>query len=349
MTKGKKKIFWSVGAVLLAVLSIWAVLSQAGNLSFHDLRMALRHGDRRWLAAAVLSMMGYIVFEGEGILSILRGVGYHRKHRQGFLYAAGDVYFSAITPSASGGQPASALFMMRNGIPGAVVTATLLMNLVMYTLGIITVGIICMVTAPGLYFRFHLPARILIVLGYLALLLLSVLFMLLLLRKNILERLGVLLLRIMKKIRLIRHPEKKIEKLRKKMDEYGEGVAGMRDHKDALIQAYFWNLAQRISQICVTVFMFLAMGGKITEAFPVWVIQSMVTIGSNTVPIPGGMGVTDYLMLDGFRSLLSNGDAVRLELLSRGLSFYVCVLISGITSAAGLGLYHIQHREEKNS
>lgn len=47
------------------------------------------------------------------------------------------------------------------------------------------------------------------------------------------------------------------------------------------------------------------------------------------------MGVTDYLMLDGFRGLMSDANAAKLEMLSRGMSFYICVIIYGITCAIG--------------
>ena len=71
------------------------------------------------------------------------------------------------------------------------------------------------------------------------------------------------------------------------------------------------------------------------ESFSVWVTQVFVAIGSYSVPIPGGMGVTDYLMLDGFRGLMSDANAAKLEMLSRGMSFYICVIICGITCAIG--------------
>ena len=42
------------------------------------------------------------------------------------------------------------------------------------------------------------------------------------------------------------------------------------------------------------------------------------------------MGVTDYLMLDGFENLKVQNPQF-LELLSRSLSFYVCIIICGLT------------------
>ena len=68
------------------------------------------------------------------------------------------------------------------------------------------------------------------------------------------------------------------------------------------------------------------------EAVELWFWQGFVVLGSNCIPIPGAMGVSDYLMLDGFRNLMSEAQAVNLELLSRSFSFYICVIICGIST-----------------
>ena len=80
----------------------------------------------------------------------------------------------------------------------------------------------------------------------------------------------------------------------------------------------------------------MALGGGALPAYDVWVLQSFILMGANYLPVPGGMGVTDYLMLDGFASFLSADAAVHLELLSRSFSFYSCILLCGATLAARL-------------
>ena len=47
------------------------------------------------------------------------------------------------------------------------------------------------------------------------------------------------------------------------------------------------------------------------------------------------LGVTDYLMLTGYKQLMTKGEAYRLEILSRGISFYVCMIISMVAVAIG--------------
>jgi uncharacterized membrane protein YbhN (UPF0104 family) len=92
------------------------------------------------------------------------------------------------------------------------------------------------------------------------------------------------------------------------------------------------NFLQRLSQLAVSMFVFIATTGhSFWEATDVLFIQGYTVLGSSCIPIPGAIGISDYLMLDGFSSIMSEAEAVNLELLSRSLSFYLCVFICGIS------------------
>lgn len=47
------------------------------------------------------------------------------------------------------------------------------------------------------------------------------------------------------------------------------------------------------------------------------------------------MGVADYIMIDGFADLMTYNEAIKLELLSRGISFYLCVIMCGLIVVLG--------------
>ena len=71
-----------------------------------------------------------------------------------------------------------------------------------------------------------------------------------------------------------------------------------------LIEIFFWNIMQRVSQLLVSFMIFMAVGEGVNKAVDVSVIQCFVAMGSNCVPIPGAMGVADYIMIDGFKQLV---------------------------------------------
>ena len=140
MKSNKKQIIWSLIFIALIVLTVWVIVKQNESFSIEGFINYVSAAKWQWIALAFLCMVGFIVFEGLAVLQLCKAFGYKEKVKRGIVYSAVDIYFSAITPSATGGQPASAMCMMQDGIPGAVTTIVLLLNLTLYTIAIIVIG-----------------------------------------------------------------------------------------------------------------------------------------------------------------------------------------------------------------
>lgn len=339
MDRNKRK--WSLITLLIAVACILTIAASCKSFDFKTLLMDIKNAKVIYLMFAFLGMLCFIVFEGLALNCIVNGIlnetkhSIFRKHKKnldkqnGILYAASDIYFSAITPSASGGQPASFLFMVKDGIPGSVATVVLLVNLVLYTIALMVIGLVCVILRPGLFFYLPLFAKILIVIGYLVLVGMTVLFQLLLWKSEILHRFFELCLKILSRFHLLRNETKKRNRLKKLMDEYRICAEAIKNKYGMLIKGFLFNLLQRLSQISVSLFCFLAIGGSASKVIDLFAVQGLATIGSNSVPIPGGMGAVDYLLIQGLDTIEEVTEAANLELMSRGISFYLCTVLCG--------------------
>lgn len=343
--KNKNKIICFFATLILAIVTIYAVFKGSG-ISFEELMQSIRDASGAGIALAAVCMLGFIYFEGEAVRVIVNHMGYPATRLHGFVYSAADVYFSAITPSASGGQPASAFFMMKDGIPGTAVMAALLLNLVMYTLAVVTLGILDFVLAPRLFLQFSIVGRVLIISGMAALSGLAILFYMLLKKREIVRKLMKGTASFLRKIHCRKLAKKLENRINKALDEYGQCVSLIFNNKWMLIKVYVLNLFQRLSQILVTLVAFAALHGDLRTLPRLLATQIYVVLGSNCVPIPGGVGITDYLMLNGYKQLMAKTNAYELEILSRGLSFYVCIFVSMVTVVIGYLVLRKNTREK---
>jgi uncharacterized membrane protein YbhN (UPF0104 family) len=135
--------------------------------------------------------------------------------------------------------------------------------------------------------------------------------------------------------KLVKDVDKKKAALIKVKNDYKMCASMISGRKRILIGAFIWNFLQRASQIMVPIFIYAALGGAKIRMASVFAKQCLITIGYNFIPIPGGMGVSDYLMVDGFNNMMMEHMAFNVELISRGFSFYICVLISGVITLIG--------------
>ena len=328
----RSKLFWAFASVVIAALTIWAVVSQSRCFTAEGFFIYLRSASPVWMICAALCMLCFIFSEAFAIVCLLRYFGFRSRLREGYVYSTADIFFSAITPSATGGQPASAFFMMRDGIPGTVTSVSLILNLALYAMSILIIGVIGAAVSPGLFFRMGGFSEGLIIFGIAAQIFLTFMFIMLLRRGAIIRRIGNGLILLLSKLHLLSRPEEKRQRLDSYVEHYSECAAMIRGNLRPLLPALAFNVLQRLSQIAVTVFVFLATGGAPERVGTVFSMQCYVILGSNCIPIPGAMGVSDYIMLDGLAAIgMSREAAISLDLLSRSFSFYICIIVCGIS------------------
>ena len=108
--KISKNLIWAIISFLLAILTIRVVLRQSRDISISDLVSAISSSDKLYFILGVVASAMYVWFEGVAICSILKSQDIVKAEAKGLIYSTSDIYFSAITPSATGGQRLRALF-----------------------------------------------------------------------------------------------------------------------------------------------------------------------------------------------------------------------------------------------
>ncbi|MBR6402696.1 MAG: flippase-like domain-containing protein [Eubacterium sp.] len=330
-----KNIIWAILSSLLAVLTIRIMLKLNKDMSLSMLMSTIASSDKLFFIIGAIAAALYVWFEGVAIRSILKHAGFKQGIFKGLVYSTSDVYFSAITPSATGGQPASAFFMMRDGIPGGMATATLVLNLMMYTISIVVLGVIAIFVSPRAFMEFGKISKILILVGFIALSILSLLFFVLLKKEEIIFTPLSKIVRFLYNKGIVKEKDKILVRIEKAENDYKACSDMISGRKRILFAAFIWNFLQRASQILVPMFIYRSLGGETGKMATVFSKQCLITIGYNFIPIPGGMGISDYLMIDGFYRVMGEQMAYSVELISRGITFYICVTISGIITLIG--------------
>ena len=330
--RGSHRLLWSILFIVIAALSIVAVTSFNRSFHFGDFFKSVSTASAPWIFAAICGTFGYILFEALSLMYICRSFGYGRRLKSGLLYSSTGFYFSSITPSATGGQPAQAYVMIKDGIPGVFAAIALLVNLLMYTLSIAVLGVFAFIARPSLFMKFSVVSRVMIIVGTVIQFTLAALVLMLLKNKKLLQGIGRRLIHLIAKLRIIRDEDKLQGAFADKMYEYDKYAEYLHGKRPMMAKVLGINILQRASVISVTMFTFIALGGRGAEIFNIFVMQIYVLLGSTFVPIPGSRGVTDYLMIDGFTNLINKSPVKpgNLELLSRTLSFYICVFVCGL-------------------
>lgn len=328
MKKSFKNIIWHLLLIVLSVGTVLVITSGAKGFSFSGFMHFLRQSSKLWIAFAVLCAFGFVYFEGLGLRYTCSFFGHPFSGGRATLFSAADIYFSAITPSAAGGQPAALLLMMDRGIPAAVSAIALLLNLVMYTLSILLIGAVCILFDPKIFFGLDVPAQIFIGIGTVVQIAFIILFIMCIFREGLIRSVCKWGLKLLFKLRIVKNYETHLQGIEEMIVQYKQCGILLRRETKLLLQVFLCNLAQRLSVIMVAVCVFMAVGGAPADAPQAFCAQAMTVLGSNAMPVPGAVGIADYIFLNGFEKLVPF--PVSVELLSRGISFYCTFICCGI-------------------
>lgn len=338
----KNNLAWILLLVLISAITIKTVTSCGEGFSWHRFGCFLREADPIWMILAVLCAFGFVYFEGLGLQCTCRTLGHPFSAGKGILFSATDIFFSAITPSATGGQPASLIVMMRYGVPAAVSAIALLLNLVMYTVAILIISAVCFAVHPELFAGMYMAPRLFIVIGIVVQLAFIALFVMCIFNERLISAVCRWGLKLLCRLRLMKNYAEQNEKLTNMISQYRQCGELLKKRTGLIVKVFLCNMAQRLSVICVSACVFLGVGGAFRDAFRAFSVQALAVLGSNAVPVPGAVGVADYILISGFKQIAA--DPVSIELLSRGVSFYATILFCGILMLAVL----IKTRVKKN-
>ena len=210
MENKKKMIFNVLFLFLVFAATIYGVF-HGEDLS--EIAEILKTVNLYWLLPGVACVIIFIWGESIIIFYMMHTLGIHLKKWKCFLFSSVGFFFSCITPSATGGQPAQIYYMKKEKIPIPVSTLVLMIVTITYKMVLVVIGLGLMIFGRG-FIRTHMyDIRHIFYLGT-GLNVFCVSSMLLLVFHPVLAR-SILVkgMELLEKMHLMRHKSTRIEKL----------------------------------------------------------------------------------------------------------------------------------------
>lgn len=347
MTSRKKKIANTVFLLAVFGLTIYSVF-RGQNL--HAVLKAIWKVDPWYLFPAGAGVVVFIWGESIIIHYMFSTLKIRERKWTCFLYSCVGFFFSAITPSATGGQPMQIYYMRRNKISVPVSTMVLMVVTITYKLVLVAVGLFVMFFQRGFVHRYLegiLPVFYLgVALNVACCIAMSVLAFHPALAKGIMLR----CLKLLEHLHIMKHKPGRMERLAASMDQYNATAAYLRSHVLVIINVLLLTFVQRFALFFVTWFVYKAFGLHGAHMYDVVMLQAVVSVSVDMLPLPGGMGISENLFLIIFKGTFTAGLLLPGMILSRGIAYYVQLLFcAGMTLLAHLTIGKNGHTAGKRN
>ena len=282
-----------------------------------------------WILLGPLFVFLSVFCEARNLSLILREIGHHRSWRECTVYASSDIYFSSITPSATGGQPAAAFYMTKSGIPLSQSSAVLVLNVTFYTVGLIVFTGIAFLLRPEFYASFAPTEKLCVWLGLGFHALLAAVCILFMVSRKMVLLVGGLVIRLLSALHIFKNREEKMQAFRASIETYRSCLTILKRNPSLVFRLLFYSVMQRLILTPITYLVFLSMG---IEASLVDVVSMQIycTVGASAVPLPGAMGISEALYVLLFKRFIPDANRCMFSMvLSRSVSGYLAILFCG--------------------
>ncbi len=326
--KSKKKYLLSVVFfVILLVLTFYLLFK---NNDIRDVVSSLKNISYEYIVLGLILVLTYLFTESIYIKIILKSLKQKIHLWQGFIYSCIEFYFSAITPSSTGGQPAQAYYMHKDGIPFTKSSVTLLLNTITFKLVLLIMGLFAVIFYPNLIFNNSTLFTIIFIFGVVVNIAMIIVCLMLMYSKRWVKSIAIFFINLGHKLHLIKNKDKKIESFYNHLAEYQESAKYIKENLWVSVQVCLITFVQRLAMFSIAYVVYKAFGFNEHSYIELVVIQLSIAIAIDSLPLPGGIGASEAMLILIYDKIFGENLSIPAMLVTRGLSYYSCLLLSGI-------------------
>ncbi len=337
----KKIIANAVFLILLLGITLYYVFK---GQDFKQILTYIHGTKKQYLVLAFFMSLIFVCSESVIIHYLLRKMQIHVLLRDCIRYSFIGFFVSYITPSASGGQPAQMYFMKKDGIDLSISTLILMVVTIAYKFVLLFVGGLALLFDKH-FIRVSVAGTCPIIwIGIVLNIIVISVLLIVIFKQSLAQKTVAALFIKLGKHGLIKNYEKKVMKLLRGIKKYENGAVYLKTNKRLMFNVFIITMFQRIALFFITFLIYKAFGLSGYNAYQIVALQTIISLAVDNLPLPGGMGITEGLYNIFFANIFGQIYLIPSLVLSRGISFYVVLLIGGIITMIS---YMMKPRKQK--
>ena len=329
--------------ILVAIISVYLIItfivSEDGLIDLLKSPDAFHWG---WIIVGLLVFDCNMIIDAVVTQIYLRAEYPHFRFLDSLKVAFVGVFFGAVTPSNTGGQPMQLYFLSRKNVRVGYGSACLTQKFIVYQL--VTTGFsIFAVIFKFDYFRTAFTnfwSSAFIIVGFVVQLAVTAMFLIVCFAENITRKLIRLIYKLMVAVKVIKEPRRKIMKIAREFKMFHFSNRTLMRDKKRLIKIFLLVMLQICCIMSVPYFIYIAFdmpavaaanGMPVGNPFDFLCIQSFVLFTSNLVPLPGASGGAELAFSMYFGAYFIIGGISKIKpaiLLWRFITYYGAMLLT---------------------
>lgn len=323
--KTNKNVINVIIMIILIILTFYIILKDS---ELSTIIYTIKNIDIKYFLLGILMALSYLLIGGYYLKMILKSLNVKTNFLRCFFYECSCFYFSAITPSSTGGQPAEIYYMAKDNIPPLISTIAILLITAVYKMVLVVLGVIILIYKPSFVFTHGLFFEITYILGLIINILFFIFCFMLMFSPTFIKKVAIWVINLLAKLKIIKDPEDKIIKLNKMIEEYKTSIDYLKHHKIIMFKTFIYAFIQRSAIFAVPYFIYRSFGYSGVSIIKFILIQTGVSLSIDSLPLPGGVGASELLFLNLYKDIYTKEVLTSAMLLSRGANYYFSLILT---------------------
>ncbi len=323
----KKKRLYRFSIIYIIITVIVIVLITIFSPEVEEVFKAIASFSVWWLVACIGALLLFWLTDA----LLLHDITSYMYKREPFLQSVKigiiGLYYGALTPFATGGQPVQVVYMRRNKMPVGAATCIVCIKFVIYELSLCAIFLAAMAVRGSYYYSNYNEVFWLAMLGFVINLVAVFFIILTIINKRIVLRFGAALIRLFYRLRFVKDKEKAIENFTKSIDDYHTAASYISRYKLRAIGSFIISVVNLGFLFIIPYFIYLAFGNTYYGLIDVLIMQALFFLAVSFFPTPGTAGAAEGGFLLFFGNMF--GRAVPIAMLIWRFITYYAVLIVG--------------------
>ncbi len=346
--KTKKTTIFRYLYIILTILVI--VLIGVLDPNFEGMFVALESLDPIWLLISIAVLLMYWFTDGLLIQHISSYMYGHYSTKKSLKIGLIGLYYGALTPSATGGQPMQVIYMRRDGIGTGTATGIIGVKLIVYQVSLCAIALASLLIAGAKYYSEYNQVFWLTIIGFIVNIALVIIISLSLFNRTFINKCGFGIINLLAKIHIYKTKEK-MESAKNTftntMNEFHESMSYIMKHKFRVFLSFLISVVNLLFMFAIPYCIYRAMGFCEHTLFSLLSLQTFLYLAVSFIPTPGSSGASEggfYL----FYGKIFPGENLFVSMLLWRFLTYYAILFVGSAIVLIEEIRESKRKKEKN-
>ena len=342
----KRNLFPILTISITMIFVLYFLLSNGGVQNIGEILMRLRW---EWLVLAVAAAGGTLLLEGFTLHLFCRHVCPDWHFGASFSVGMTGLFYSAITPFSTGGQPMQIYSMKKMGMDTGRAGSVIAMKTLIYQVVMVLYSLLLVSTQLGFFQTNISNFSFVTVIGLLS----NSAFIAAVLTFTVsaggTDRVLRFFLRLLYRMRIVRHPVQRYQRIHAQLSMFHKSANIMGRSAKLYVVTSLLTVVQITVNSLISYFIYLSFALPAESVSPVTMVaaQVFVSMVSAFVPLPGASGGAEGSFVIFFGKFFGQ-DIVPAMFLWRILTYYVNIALGGFFAAWGGKRYAVEKAEAQD-